>query len=76
MRKCTQRKRKDKDTKGMPMGRQGRKGGYVIRQPITFETSMDEWMNRICLTMCDHMVSPIIQRQNKKKFLPNNQVPM
>jgi len=26
------------------MGRQGRKGGYVIRQPITFETSMDEGM--------------------------------
>jgi hypothetical protein len=28
----------------MPMGRQGRTGGYVITQPNTFETSMDEWM--------------------------------
>jgi hypothetical protein len=40
--KCTQRKRRYKDTKGMPMGRQGRKGGYIIRQPITFKTSMDD----------------------------------
>lgn len=28
------------------------------------------------LTACDHMVTPIIQMQNKKQFLSHNQIPM
>jgi len=41
--KITQRKRKYKDTKRYPYGHTRKKRrGYVIRQPITFEISMDE----------------------------------
>jgi len=35
-----------------------------------------KYLHRTSLTACDHMVTLIIQMQNKKQFLPNNQVPM